>query len=320
MRKLAVAPRAWSFALLLIASCREAPPRPTCSDEPTLAPSPSTGPTASASDKGTLGPQPDDRGELAFAVEGKVRRALTKEALRTAIPAETITVADAYYNGRAKTWRALPMRPILERGFEGEGRDLDAQQFLLRCADGYTVPIDGRRLLDKGAYIAFADADVPAWEPVGPKRDHPGPFFVVWRGKDQQNLEAFPRPYQLATIELASFEATFPHVVPVGEPEGSPARRGFAIFKDQCVRCHAINHEGGKVGPELNVPKSVVEYRTDAQLKAFIRDPRAFRYSVMPSHAHLAESDLDGLLAYFRAMSRQKHDPLAATGKPTETP
>jgi len=299
-----------TVALLL--SCRAAPARPTCDD--TTPPA-----SASAATAGTPGSQGqaatttlvDDASELTFAIDGKARRALTKAALRSAIGSEIITVADAYYDGRPKTWRALPFRAVLERGFDGEGRELDTQHFLLRCIDGYAVPIDGKRLLE--AYVAIADADVPSWEPVGPKRAHPGPFFVVWKGKEQQNLEAFPRPYQLATIELAAFEATFPHVVPVGEAAGSSAWRGFAIFKEQCVRCHAVNHEGGKVGPELNVPKSIVEYRSDSQIRTFIRNPREFRYSVMPTHDHLAEADLDGLLAYFRAMSLRKHDPLALT-------
>jgi hypothetical protein len=28
----------------------------------------------------------------------------------------------------------------------------------------------------------------------------------------------------------------------------------------------------------------------------------------MPSHLHLSDADLDGLVAYFTAMSRRKHD------------
>jgi mono/diheme cytochrome c family protein len=306
-----------SAATLL--GCRAAPARPTCDDSSspsspasarTLAVASSTSASPGSSDA-TPAPA-DDRSELAFAVHGKVVRSLPKAAVRGAIPIETITIADAYYDGRLKSWRALPLRKVLERGFEGEARELDAQHFLLRCVDGYTVPIDGKRLLE--AYVAIADAEVPGWEPIGPKRAHPGPFFVVWKGKDEQNLESFPRPYQLATIEVASFEETFPHVVPNGEAPRASAWRGFSIFKEQCVRCHAMNHEGGRVGPELNVPKSIVEYRSDAQIRAFIRNPREYRYSVMPSHEHLAEGDLDGLLAYFRAMSRRKHDTLAAKG------
>ena len=76
--------------------------------------------------------------------------------------------------------------------------------------------------------------------------------------------------------------------------------------------CHSINGEGGKVGPELNVPMSIVEYRSAVQLKAFIRNPERFRYTTMPAHEHLSDKDLDALLAYFEAMRERKFDPRAA--------
>jgi len=265
----------------------------------------------------------DDRAGLSFVLGGTTLTTLSKASLRAALPSAIVTVSDNYYDGKKKTWLAIPLKPLLEHGFAGKALDLEKQQFILRCIDGYTIPFDGPRLLEAGGYLAFADADVPEWEPIGQKRDNPGPYFIVWNGSNQQNLEQYPRPYQLAAIEIASFETTFPHVLPTGEPADSPAQRGFARFKAECIRCHAVNQEGGRVGPELNVPRSVVEYRTSAVLKDFIRNPRAFRYSGMPSHPHLTDANLDELLAYLRAMSTRKHDPNAtptaapATGKGT---
>jgi cytochrome c1 len=58
------------------------------------------------------------------------------------------------------------------------------------------------------------------------------------------------------------------------------------------------------------VPQSIVEYRPEAQLRAFVRDPRSFRYTQMPANPQLSEADLDALLAYFRHMSAYKLDPL----------
>ena len=85
--------------------------------------------------------------------------------------------------------------------------------------------------------------------------------------------------------------------------------RGFELFRGECIRCHAVNREGGRVGPELNVPQSIVEYRDSEFLRAYIRDPLRFRYGAMPPHPGLDDGDLDDLIAYFRAMSTRKHDP-----------
>ena len=57
------------------------------------------------------------------------------------------------------------------------------------------------------------------------------------------------------------------------------------------------------------MPRSIVEYRPVAQIKAYIRNPTTFRYGKMPAHPDLSDADLDALIAYFRAMSRAKHDP-----------
>jgi mono/diheme cytochrome c family protein len=245
---------------------------------------------------------PDAR--LTFARDGRTLAAVTERDLERAAPAETFTAYDPYYQ-RQKTWRALPMRRVLARGF-GAGVAIEREQLVLRAKDGYTVPIAGAALLDDGCWLAVADADAPAWEPIGPQRADPSPFYIVWRKPDQQDLTTHPRPWQLEAIEIARAETLFPHAVPTGA--GPDAQRGFELFRGECIRCHAINREGGRVGPDLNVPRSIVEYRPEAQIRAYIKDPLAFRYGAMPAHPHLTDADLDALVAYFRAMKDRKHD------------
>ena len=63
------------------------------------------------------------------------------------------------------------------------------------------------------------------------------------------------------------------------------------------------------------MPQSIVEYRPRAQIRAYIRDPREFRYGVMPAHRDLSEAQLDALIAYFEAMAQRKHDPEPAASR-----
>lgn len=244
---------------------------------------------------------------LEFKKDGALVRTISLAELARQVPAETFTAYDPYYN-KKKTYRALPVRPVLERGLAGTA-SLESQDFVLRAKDGYTVPLAGARLLEPGAYLAIADVDVPAWQPIGPQQANPGPVYLVWRGDGQQDLETHPRPWQLASIEVARFDTTFPHTVPRGERPDSPAMRGLGTFRAQCIHCHAINREGGRVGPELNVPQSIVEYRPEEQIRAYIRNPLSFRYGNMPAHPQMTDAQLDELLAYFRAMKVAKHDP-----------
>lgn len=218
-----------------------------------------------------------------------------------------VETEDPYY-GRLKRFRAMPLEPILVQGFGETAATLRTHAYILRARDGYAVPIDGRTLLEGGAHVAFDDVDVPGFEPIGPRHVSPAPLYLIWTRPGQSDLTTHPRPYQLASIEIARVEELYPHVVPSGEPADGSAMQGYRLFVDRCIRCHAINREGGRVGPDLNVPQSIVEYRPEPQIRAYIRDPRSFRYGAMPSHPDLDEPSLDALLAYFRAMSTRKHD------------
>jgi len=262
--------------------------------------------------------------QLRFERPGAAPRVLSLGALRAACPLERVEVDDPYYEQRMR-WLALPLACVLERGFAQPLAKLRAADFSLRALDGYARPATGAQLLAPGGHLAFADARlsradarpfVPGWEPIGRRRLDPGPFYLVWSGPGQNDPHRHPWPYQLATIEQVPFEARHPHTLPRGAAPGSPAQRGFALFRSQCIMCHAINGEGGRVGPDLNVPMSIVEYRPEAQIKAFVRDPQRFRYTSMPAHRDLSEAQLDALIAYFRAMSALKYDARAADPQP----
>jgi mono/diheme cytochrome c family protein len=257
-------------------------------------------------------PGSDDGRALRFERGGEllVARPLTDEAARAVTV--TITTRDPYY-GVEKRFRAVPLAPLLRAAFGAPDAELRAQSFLLEAIDGYAVPVRGDVLLDDSAFIAIDDVDTPGFAPIGPKQVSPAPAYLVWAGADKTDLDTYPRPWQLVAVNLVDPRALYPHTVPASAAEGSPVMQGFGVFRAHCAKCHAINREGGRVGPELNVPQSIVEYRPEAQIRAYIRNPRTFRYGAMPANPALSEAELDALIAYFRAMSAQKHDPEGGT-------
>jgi mono/diheme cytochrome c family protein len=250
--------------------------------------------------------QAEDEPRIAFLRDGKPVRTLSRSDLERASPPAVVTTVDPYY-GKTKKFRAVVLRKVLEAAYGP--LDKEDREVLLRAKDGYTVPLALGRVLEEGGHIAVADEEVPGWEPIGPQHASPAPFYLFWSKPEQASLETHPRPWQLASVELARFEVVFPHTSPGDLPAGAPALSGYAIFRAQCIRCHAVNREGGRVGPDLNVPQNILEYRPEAQVRAYIKNPATFRYGNMPAHPQLTDADLDGLVAYFTAMRARKHDP-----------
>jgi mono/diheme cytochrome c family protein len=290
--------------MVVIAACGGDPQPATC----TSGPSPVTAaPGASPSAAGTGASPLDLAATITFRRNGAEVRKLSLGAMKDALKTETIRAYDPYYN-REKTFHAFSVARVLEKGFEGQDARIGEIELVLRAKDGYTVAMRGSRILEDGGFIAYEDVEVPGWEPIGPQKANPAPFYFIWSKKGQASLETHPRPWQLAAIEIVRFQDAFPKTVPADLAKDDPAWNGFAIYRDQCVHCHAINRQGGRVGPELNVPKSIVEYRPEAQIKAYIKNPLDFRYSAMPPHPSMTDANLDEIVAYLRAMSTRKHD------------
>jgi mono/diheme cytochrome c family protein len=256
------------------------------------------------------------RSSLRFVRDGKVVRELDLEALKKQCKLAAVVIADPYYK-KNKSYLAFPLKQVLALGFGESPADLAKENLFFEALDGYVKPSAGARAVEDGGYLAFADADLthgaePAWEPIDRRGLDPGPYYVVWAKEGQSDEKGYPWPFELASIEIVHFDKKYPHTLPSAAPPGSAAWKGLETFRTQCISCHAINGEGGKVGPDLNVPQSIVEYRPIAQVKAYIRDPQTFRYSTMPAHRALSETELDELIAYFTTMKGLKHDPGAA--------
>jgi mono/diheme cytochrome c family protein len=250
----------------------------------------------------------DSSAALTFMQGGKSVSSLPLSQMLQSMPVEQISAFDPYYQHN-KRWRAVPVEQLLMSGFNREVTGMTDQEFVLRASDGFAAYFPGARLLEGGAYVAIEDLDKqPDWEPIGERKDNPGPFYLIWAKPNQQDLETHARPWQLASIEIVTFDSQFPHVRPEGEGLALEAEQGFEIFRVQCLPCHSINRAGGKVGPELNVPQNILEYRDPAVLRTFIKNPQSFRYTVMPAHPDMTPEQLDDLIAYFRVMKNQKHD------------
>lgn len=253
------------------------------------------------------GPQQSGGATLSF-VGAEGSKTLSAGQLAERFSAAVIELWDPSYKSN-KRYRAVKLGPVLQAGLGLSADALKRQKLLFVATDGYKVAIDGERLATGQPYLALGDADHPPWTEIpGHRGVSPGPFYVVWKAEQARDQKRFPWPWALATVRLAPKDL-YAKTVPVGSPAGGPARRGHKLFLRDCVRCHAINQQGGNLGPDLNVPKNVFEYREEKLLREFIKNPKAYRYGNMPAQPQLSKRDLDDVLAYLKAMKAHKHAP-----------
>ena len=210
----------------------------------------------------------------------------------------------------SKTYQAIDFKEFIEKFLPiYKHLDIAQTQLMFECEDGYNPTMSLQKILEKKAYIAIADADAPAGESwINPTKDaHEmkiAPFYFIYTDVDAKDV-TFKWPYNLVKLSLidASIEqmALYPH-------EDASLAKGYQLFKTNCLTCHSINKIGGKMGPELNYPKSVIEYwRHTDDIKAFVKAPTKYRNEAkMPAITHLTANDLDQIIGYLKYMAKHK--------------
>jgi hypothetical protein len=237
---------------------------------------------------------------------GEKTGALTLEELKSKLSSKKLEFYSPF-SKKVKRYEGFALRDVLNLAYGEAWTKPEWSDAAFVALDGYQAvgPLD--KLNEEGAFLAYRDLDRDrGWEPVGARGADPGPFFLVWTKEGQGTEQGYPWPWQIAAVDLVRFSARYPELLPRGAKDGSPAARGFATFKARCFRCHSLNQQGGKIGPELNVPKSVTEYRSKKMVQEFIARPSEYRVTYMPDHRDLSQRDLDDLYEYLKLKSRQK--------------
>jgi cytochrome c2 len=151
-----------------------------------------------------------------------------------------------------------------------------------------------------------SDADAPkgrAWEILmkNGQETKMEPFYVVYEGVSADDI-AYKWPYNLVKIHFAPLHENDAAL----QPKDEAALAGYELFKNRCQTCHSINKIGGKMGPELNYPKSVTEYWKTDDLKAFIQNPAAYRNEVKMPNLGIKPEEATEIVKYLSYMSEHK--------------
>ena len=227
----------------------------------------------------------------------------TLQDLQAKLPISSMEVEDPVYKTK-KTYEGFLLADIFRLMGDSPGDEIS-----FHCRDGYSPVVSISMAKEKKGLLAIREKGVPGgWTKFrqGKTWMTPAPFYVVWNTSN----ELFPWPYQVVGIEVVQFSQKFDRIFPTGEPKNGAIFRGFETFKNDCLRCHSLNLQGGDLGPELNIPRNITEYRDDKILTLFIRDPSSFRArSKMPSFQQLKDEQIQEILEYFRWIKGHKKDP-----------
>lgn len=213
---------------------------------------------------------------------------------------------DDHYLQRRVSYRALPLAPLLRAWAPAGPYD----EVLFHCADGYEARAS-RADLEQGRldsfFLAYGEGGERFQSMIqqGKAQVSPEPFYAV--STDPKGYATLSWPYEVVGLEFIRFAEKYPGLLPDAVAQNTVTRAGFDLFRKECLRCHSLNLMGGEIGPELNVPRNITEYRDEAYLRAFIRNASAFRArSKMPPFTGLTDSQLANVLSYLREMTKFK--------------
>ena len=219
---------------------------------------------------------------------------------------QVVTIdADPVYN-KPKKFNALPLKDLLERFSSVKSLNAIETKVVFECEDGYKPEMPLEKLLSAKAFLAVSDVNAPKggeWEQIL-KDGHEmkaEPFYVVYKGVSPKDVN-YKWPYNLVKIHFAPLHENDAAL----KPKDESVMTGYNLFKKNCQTCHAINKIGGKMGPELNYPKSVAEYWKTDDLKAFIQNPASYRDDVKMPKLGIKPVEATEIVKYLEYMSKNK--------------
>jgi cytochrome c2 len=203
---------------------------------------------------------------------------------------------------KTKTYNALLLKEVLEKFSSMKSLNAADIKVVFECEDGYKPEMPLEKLLSAKAFLALSDVDAPKgreWEQIF-KDGHEmkaEPFYVVYEGISPKDID-YKWPYNLVKIHFAPLHENDAAL----KPKDESAMAGYELFKNRCQTCHAINKIGGKMGPELNFPKSVTEYWKTEDLKAFIQNPASYRNDVKMPTLGIKPAEANEIVKYLEYM------------------
>ena len=201
-----------------------------------------------------------------------------------------------------KRYLGVATKTLFSKLIQGHKIDTTHHEVIFLCKDGYSASVPFYQLLKDRGFVVVRDVDAKLqWDAA--INDQYSPCYLVWDLLQDDHNHSFP--YGITHIHIVNSKDEYANAFPTHA--SLDVFKGFSIFKNNCIKCHAINQVGGEVGPELNIPMNVTEYWKNEQLQKFILHPSRFRInSKMPTLTGLTTKDSRLIVEYLKFMAKNK--------------
>jgi len=189
------------------------------------------------------------------------------------------------------------------------------QLFLQSCALCHGADGRGRTELGRNMYP-------PAMDMTSPHVQHWSDAEMFWIIQNGVRLTGMPSwnssiseadtwklvrfVHNLPRIDaMPAAKAVPPNAPAVPESDARLTKYGRTLYRQEgCFVCHALNGEGGKVGPDLTTEGA--RGRTDEWLIGHFKDPSAYVHgSVMPPFKSLTDEQLQALTRFLQKQTKR---------------
>ena len=205
--------------------------------------------------------------ELEFLIGDSLYLRTNSEDLSKDFEIDQIEIFDPHFN-KIKKYQALNFNDLLGNLLRANYNDEAWSAVSFLSLDGFNAVIERDYFLQSEAYLIIGDVEFENWDPIP---DHGGettaPFYLVWTHPEKTPKNGFPWPWQIKSIALVQTENEYSVSTPDQDLVSSDVFSGYELFKSRCSVCHAISGEGGKIGPDLNQPMNVLQYRFGSNSK-----------------------------------------------------
>jgi hypothetical protein len=183
---------------------------------------------------------------------------------------------------------------------------------LARCSDGYVGPFPAEYVAAHEPILVLKanGMTVEDWAKKTGAED-PGPYLVAYGNfepawKVLTHSDRRQVPDQVIELEFKNQKDVFgPITPPVRFGPGSPEQAGFAIAKQNCLRCHAAGPYGGTLGGLSWEALAGLAKRDGTRFARYVHDPKSVDPKAkMHPNPEYDDKTLAALTAYFRSQAK----------------